>query len=507
MNYSLQEHFKRYDEDTSKYIEDLFRLFSDNILNKTTSLSVKSHILTVILQRRNTDIFRKLHSFLDLPEIVKACEILDAKRFKSQTQRKLEKYPNSKKLSKRINDLDILLEKRDDLSFSLSKIKMVKEWVRSLSREKIEYRAIMFSTDLWKKLADLTHLNPKTDFAESCSWFLPYCFGEKLPEGCIVQDYNMLNYDNFKELYSKHNFSFELIRSKLNLSSPYTYSFLDKEKIKQIKISIVNNEDLNTIIWYWDELVEEYNINDVLNRIKANNNESGNDIVLSYGKIVDVISKTNNDEVMKELVKIGEERLSKYNINLAQPVAIFGDQSGSMEIAIKTSGIITSLLCLICNASLHLFHDSDEFFSEPPRTITDAVKFGKEIKTKGSTAPASSLMYYYSRKITLASIILITDEEENTSYMGYRFADLYLKYLNEVCNDSPTKLVFISFSDQNKDAEMVSSLKNTLIGKIVNNKVMSSEEFNNLVKVFKFNVDDPDLNRMDVVLKYLSGNM
>ena len=510
MNYTFQEHFAHFNEDKTKYMDDVLRIFSDKILSKTAGLTVKSQILAVLLQNKDKESFKSLHKFLDLPEIVRACEILDTDRFKRQTKEKLKKHPESKKLVTRMAQLtsltDGLTGGYENLSFSLSKIKIVKQWVHSLTKDQIEYRAMLFpSTTLWKKLADLTHLNPTTDFPAGCEWFLPYCFGKPLPDDNIANKFKTMTYDNFAELYDKYNFAYELIRTKLKLDqSSVRYMSKDSEKIKSIKISIVNREKLTTVLWYWDELVEEYNIIDVLQRIR----NSEDSIDLSYGKIVDIISKTTNPEVMKELVKIGEERLNNYKINLEQPVAVFGDKSGSMEIAIKTSGIITSLLCCICNADLHLFHSHTQHFPDPPRTIADAVKFGKEVKTEGYTAPAASLMYYYVQQKKLATILLITDEEENNSCGGYRFADLYLKYLNEVCqNSSPTRLVFISFTDPNTDGVMVKCLKTSLIGRTVCGSLMTEERFNNLIKVFKFNVKDPDLNRMDVVLKYLSGCM
>lgn len=505
MDYSLQEHFKHYDEDASKHMGEVLRIFTDKILNKAAGLTTKSRILAVLLQRRDAERFKKLHSVLDLPEVVRACEILDAGRLQRQIEKKIAAHPTSSKLNKKKILAEELKEGNKNMSLSLSKIKIVKEWVKNLPKDKIEYRAMLFAPDLWRKLADLCHLNPKTDFADECEWFLPFCFGKPVEPGNIVYDYHHMTYGNFYESYEKHGFSYELIRAKLKLdqASVSRLSSSDRAWVKNIKISIVNREKINTVLWYWDELVEEYNVMDVVNRIK----ESDGQIDLSYGKIVDVISKTSNKEVLKELLKIGEERMTRYQINLAQPVAVFGDESGSMEVAIKTSGIITSLLCCLCNASLHLFHSVDEHFPDPPRTITDAVKFGKEVKTKGSTAPASSLMHYYKQKKRLATIILITDEEENESCEGQRFSGLFLRYLQDVCVNAPlTKLVFISFSDPNKDGAMVQSLRQMLVGRRINNCLIDDKKFDEIVKVFKFNVSDPDLNRMDIVLKYLSEN-
>ena len=41
----------------------------------------------------------------------------------------------------------------------------VKKLMHGLTKEQLEYRALMFSTNMWKRLADLLHLNPSVDFA------------------------------------------------------------------------------------------------------------------------------------------------------------------------------------------------------------------------------------------------------------------------------------------------------------------------------------------------------
>lgn len=496
MDYSLKEHFAKYAEDASKYMSDVLKLYTDKILSKEAGLTVKSHILTVFLQKLDQQRFRTLINHVDLPELTRACEILDAGRLKRQTQKKLEKYPESSKFKKIIADQDNLLDGLDSikLSLSLKKIKIVKTWVNNLTKEKIEYRAMMFPIDHWKKLADLTHLNPTKDFAKGCEWFLPYCFGSPIPEGNAVYDYNRLTKDNFFELYSKYDFSYEVLRNKLKDILKPSFG-CDSTKISNdIKTSIVNKEKLTTILWYWDELVNESNILDVLSRMK-NTTENVN---LSYGKLVDIIAKTTTPEVFNHLVKIAEEKLSTYSVAKDRlPVAIFGDRSSSMEVAIKTSSIIASLLCFLCNASLHLFDVKDDFILNPPKTIESAIKFANTVKTRGYTAPAVSLLPYYEQKTSVNTFIVVSDEEENTpatdptTNIGYGFADLFAKYVREV---NRAKVIFVSFSDPNKDADMVRALRNKL----------TTTEFDDLVKVFKFNVNDPDLNRMDIILKYLS---
>jgi hypothetical protein len=455
---------------------ETLRIFSDKILSRNAGLSVKSNILAVLLQRKDEERFKKLYSHIDLPELVRACEILDASRLKRQYQAKLEKNPNYTKIRSKLPQLTEMINDVDGLSLSLSKIKLVKGWVKSLPAEKLEYRAMMFPTDLWKKLANLTHLNPKNDF--SLDWFLEFCFGNPAPESTCVYDYQRLNCDNFFEIYEKHKFNYEIIRTKLDMKSNHA-------SLKDIKTMIIGNEDINTVLWYWEELVDSYNILDIVIKIKNENNL----VNLSYSKIVDLISKTENKEVLEELIKVGEMRLIQYQTKVKDSIAIFGDRSPSMDIAIKTSGIITSLLSCLCNADLHLFDSVNEHIVDAPKTIRDAILFGKNIKTRGSTCPAISLMHYVSNKKKVDTMVIITDEQENAACQGYRFARLYEKYINDV---HPAQLIFVSFSNPNKDEIMTQELKKVL-----------GDRYDSLVKVFKFNVNNPDLNRMDIVLKCL----
>ena len=43
------------------------------------------------------------------------------------------------------------------------------------------------------------------------------------------------------------------------------------------------------------------------------------------------------------------------------------------------------------------------------------------IQTGGGTTPASSLWPFYDKKEVIKTFIMVTDEEENGDYHGYRF--------------------------------------------------------------------------------------
>ena len=485
--YNLNDHFKQYTDKYMEYTKGVEMIFLDNIIRKSTSINAKAYILTVLLDKLDHSTFRKIMEKIDLPEMLKACKILDGNRLKRQILEKIKKYPTSKAYKNELINQEIKMKEYENeyttkLSLTSSKNKMIRKWTKSLLPTELEYRAIMFPLSMWKELADITHLHSSRDF--QLDWFLPYCFGKDLPEDNIVKDYKKMTTDNFYELYDKHNYSYELLRLKLDMKN-------DNKVMNKIKEYIIGHENITTILWWWDELIGNSkleNIDIVFNKLRDQGNTQ-----ISYGTIVDIISKTTNKQILNELLRLGEMRLLEYNIKSTGHIAVLGDQSGSMEVAIRTSGIIISLLCYICKASLHMFASENTTYINPPRTIEEAVEFGKNVRASGGTSPAASLMYLYKSKIVAKTIIIVTDEEENVPCEGYNFAKLYNKYFNEI---SPANLIFISFSNPNCDAQMVKDLRTVIGNSLV-------KEF---VKVFKFDVKNPDLNRMDIILHYLANN-
>ena len=521
MESSLKNHFVNYDDNPDNYFNDVLKIFKDEVLKRNTTKTVKANILTTLIQRKDIERFKILYEHLDIPEVLGACNILDANRFKRQLERQLNKTPDSKRIKKTIKQLDHLIDGVIGLSLNSSRINIIKGWVNFLTPSRLEYRALLFNLDSWKKLCDLLHLNPEKDF--SLKWFQPYCYGKPAPLGTIVNDFNNLTNDNFIELYNKHKFDYEIVRTKFIVaekkSKKSKKNAITKSKNvlsmnDQTKKVIIDKENINTVLWYLDELINPTNETNLLNRIIIEKDNMN----LSYGKMIDIIARLTNKETIDEMMKIANSKKETYHVNVERPVAVFGDQSSSMEIAIKTSGIITSLLTYICDASLDLFHSANNHIENPPREIREAIDFGKNIKTQGMTCPASSLGKYYDEKKVIKTIIIITDEEENTQCKikntealsrisgllseqalesipkfqqhTYDFARLYMKYHQEIY---PAKIVFISFSDPNHDAMMARELKKSL-----------GEDYDKYVKVFKFDVKNPDLNRMDIVLKHLS---
>jgi hypothetical protein len=199
--------------------------------------------------------------------------------------------------------------------------------------------------------------------------------------------------------------------------------------------------------------------------------------------------------VAKALTEIAARRLQEYKIDMDKAVVGLGDASSSMDVAIRTSSIIASVLCLVFEAKLHLFSNYD-YPVDAPRTVKDVIRMGKELCASGSTAPAASLKPYLDAKEEVHTFIVVTDEIENTSadgkWIGNRdewFAPLFKRYREEVY---PAKLVFVSFLPDRRDGPMVSALKAAI------------PEIDSDITQFLLDVNSPDLRKLDDLLNKLT---
>lgn len=85
------------------------------------------------------------------------------------------------------------------------------------------------------------------------------------------------------------------------------------------------------------------------------------------------------------MIPVAEKRLKQISLPLQPPVVVIGkitafitsiltflgDASGSMEIAIKTATIISSLLTVLANAELRFFNGANFFPHVNPKTIKE----------------------------------------------------------------------------------------------------------------------------------------
>lgn len=485
-----------YLKDRYRFIAEIYRCYDNQAIFKSMSLTAKTNAILVLLLGMEKGVLYKLHDRIDLPEMLKACKVLDSARYLRQLTRKLSKLHNPRRIRRQQLLIDKQMQLVAEFNYSPFKASLtgcrnttVKHWTRRIPPDVLQTRAFMFGVSNWKELADLVHLSRK-DF--KVNWFLDYCFGKPAPNNSLVQILNTIDTDNFGYYYTKYKLPYVCLRVA-------SEQFLLRS---EDKLLIVQQEQLDTILWYWNELNSPDT--ELVFALRLHTATSNQIKTLTYGKLLDAVLKTSDNSVLKSvLIGIAEQRLQVYkgqsNLSLnTHPVAILCDASSSMQVAIRTSSIFASLLSVLTEAKMLVFRARNNTINCPPKTVSQAISMATTIRAYGTTSPASSLYYLYINDIPAHTVVVVTDEEENIGYddngvsSKNNFAGLWKKYLNEVCPEA--RLVFISFTDSNRDGDMIKSLRN----------VMGDSYCRELITVHKVNRSNPDLNRLDYILASMS---
>ncbi len=482
----LKDHLDAQNNSYNEYLANYFLLTKK--YNTKLSIIKRAQILSSAIQRNDKEFAKYLFTDTqnyNLPVVIKTCAILDSRRYANRLSKKLEKITNKKKLAKYKSILENVkkLNGGADVSLTKSKCRFIKNsWINNLSKKELEYNIIQFPANSWKKIIDLLHLKPN-DF--KLEWFTKYVYEGVSPENSMVSECLHINNDNIVDIIKKYKLPYGFIKSK--------YSNLLTDEVKEILTSYM---PLNEIIANWNLFNSPSIYEKTATRLKEEK------LAMPYGELMKRLqsfhtNKNIDENMMNKLVNVASIELNNYNIKIEQPVVVFGDASASMDVAIRTSSIIMSILCSICNAKMHLFRKQDEFIENPPRNVDDVIDIGTKCKARGSTSPAASFYPYLEKKEVVKTFILVTDEEENTSYDGSWkrpiddgcFADLFKQYREKVY---PAKLVFISFLPNNKDGEMVKALKEKIPG------------IEKSIILFRLNNKKPDLRKLDSLLDMLT---
>lgn len=501
-------------ENSNLFCECLLGFLNDEstVLSSSTIAKCLACALAMATETHNHTYVEKIlrSRSVKLPEVLKACEILDSGRYHRQLLKKRAQLKNKKKISKldqQIHNLKVLNDGLGGevalaLNFSLtsSKIKIIREhWVKQIPQDKLEFYALMYELSSWKKLADLMHLKG-SDF--TVGWFLDYAFGKPAPEESIVsicKNIRTMSAIDVEKTILKYKPDYDFLRS---VKVPLT---------DQAKTAIATYTNPNTLLWWLDQFINVPNALDVI--------VSTASFELPYGVLIDklfltrkhlattskrqvnkhtfavetVCEPNKNSSIYKlyeRLLNLAEEKLHTYKLNLESPVAIFGDGSSSMDIAIKTSSIIMSVLCAICNAEMNIFRTGCEPIENPPTNVNGVIHFNEVTKAKESTNPAASLAPYYKAGQILNTIIVVTDEEENQKTMNMSFWELFDAYCKKL-NFVP-RVIFISFLSVGVKGQMISEVERRF------------PHYMEKIKQFRFNKSEPDLSKLDSILMLLS---
>ncbi|XP_022082129.1 uncharacterized protein LOC110974636 [Acanthaster planci] len=458
---SFEKHFNAQEKDRTKYIATLL------VLQKTGTevlQSAKARALAAAWARKDHDLADCLlaqRKAFGLVEVLKAATLLDSGRKMREWEKKLKrlqmqpKYKAQKvaKMKTTIHNLSAIKPSVGSLSGAVCR--HIHRWVRTIPPQDLEFYALHFPQEPWKKLADLVHFNPKTDF--QVPWFLPYCYGAPAPEDSIVAKCKDLDDEKANQLIASVDIPYTFFKShKIKLTNE------SKERIAKAE------KHLTALLWNYEDLTCPE-----VDRVIAERLRAGEVIDLPYGKLMerllvikelrtrDAAKKEETTELFERLISMAEKILKQTKLTVDSPVAVIGDRSPSMGTAIKTSTIIASLLTAIAKAELSFFSNRNTVPDKIPQTIEEVLHLASTLNTEGSTVPAASLLPYYEEKKVIKTFIMVTDEEENGTVRvngGFLyFHTLFKKYYEEVY---PAKLVFVSFlNSQNATGHMVRLLE------------------------------------------------
>ncbi|EAL69098.1 hypothetical protein DDB_G0276681 [Dictyostelium discoideum AX4] len=365
-------------------------------------------------------------------------------------------------------------------------IAIFKKFFKQVPRSTLEYFAYGQPKATWREIARLLHLGPK-DLCDEIPWFLSVMFGGSAPVGTRVYEFE-------KELKDPSKFTKERAIELINQFKP-TYAFLRKNLPEslfdgEMKAMVAEYEEIDALIWWLNELGKEEKVIEIIIKRITSGKESLKNV--SIGTLLERSMGLSQDSplfncLFPEILKKMTEQREKFV--LPPPISIFGDKSGSMDVAIRLSNIISFIISsLTPGAELSFFDCKNVPSPIPVDSLENLFKLKDLVKASGGTDPGVSMYKLLSEKVVKNYIVVVTDEEEN-GYKHGRFSELFIQYRKEVAPNC--KLVFISFIPQYSEGQMVGELRR------------KGFDSSTLIQI-PFDATNPDVSKIDGMLSSLS---
>ena len=198
LNCELSVHLSYYKQDPENYL-----LYSKEIFESLENKN-KAYIVSTLLQNLNKKFVTELP--LDIDEVLTACEILDSKRNIKNINSKLEKINIDCKKYEQLKKIKENFEKiseNNNFTLTLSKIKILKNWIKKIPEEKLIYQCLFpEKISKWKKISQICHFK-NSDF--SSNLFLNYCFNKNYPKNSLIakvlsEKNNTFTFENCKDI-------------------------------------------------------------------------------------------------------------------------------------------------------------------------------------------------------------------------------------------------------------------------------------------------------------------
>jgi len=522
---TLAQHVTAARDDEDEYLSS----FKDVLDNKVTiTTACKARALAACWTAGHHKVVDELMLTPDqctVAEVLSMLKLVDGPRQIRQLERKLSKLSTKRSKAKRIKLVQQIQNLRQELPTTdatcasatgpagttqpVTKelvgangalMKRVKKWAQLISAAKLEFFLLNFPTEPWKELSDLAHLKPDS---MQLQCFLPVCFGSPPPKGTLLAAMHECN--NSEDLP-------RLLKENPILSTCYSYlrkRFVAGSEYGTLcaaaKEALAAACPLEDVIWWYEELsgsvvsygrtvqgsknVEKIVHDRILKGESFLGQGEGANYSINYGKLMErlLLFKKMGLSFFKLLLPIAAAQLESIVIPTKARVAVMGDKSASMQVAVDSACVIGSVVSACLNAKLNFFDDKEVLPSVTPRSVEDVLKVCEEVRAGNCTAHAAALYPYYERKEKIDLFICVSDEGENRSTHGYRLAELFAKYRAEVHADA--KMFLVSFLHSTKEE-----------GHVKKNFERIGEE----VRQFRFDPSKPDLSKLPTLLGMLA---
>ena len=476
---SFMTHFTEQRDHYPMYSAVLLLLLHSKV---ALSAAAKARCLAACWAHGRRELAAHLLSFGDVfqfTEVLRAVKILDAPRKVRELEKKLQRLQKQGtakartlgRVRNRLNDLRAEIDVGQQTAVSGALCRQVQRWIAALPEGKLCFYALQMPKEPWQELSDVVHCSP-AHFA--VPWFLPFVYGKPAPADSMVASCVELDASNVDELVERFDVPYSYLRTKL----PGGVSQRIKERVAQY-------EPLTQVMWYYEEIGGSAEVDRLIDRRL----EAGDEPDFSYGKFMErlLFFRQQNAVFLPRLIPIAERRLHDIELPLEPPVVVLGDASYSMDVAIRTSTIIASLLAALCDADLRFFNVHSFPPHLVPRTVEQVLDVATNTRADGLTAPGCGIWEYYQARTVVKSFVVVTDEIENEPFREHFFAQLFYRYYTEVY---PARLVFVSFLENPKEkGRMVRALENLGITPLQ----------------FRLDARRPDLTKVDTLLGLLSA--
>jgi hypothetical protein len=361
------------------------------------SIATKARTVIALWATKNYAMVDEFLSTMLPAEVFKTAQLLDAPRKARQWQKKLDHFTakgfnlratTKAKIQQEINNNS---QENHPANLTSSFARRIRKWCKSFSQHRLDFFLLNFTSEPWKELADLVHLRA-SDF--EAPYFLPMIYGAEAPPEAPIAAYTNITTENLESVLVDHPYlteCYSYIRQKVKNG--------DIELNDTHKTILAQRAPLEDVLWYYEEL--SCSAADTAITTRLDNREPLTPVHgrANYSKLMERILtfRRKNLPFVGHLMEYAEEKLA--NIQLPEgeqhSVAVFGDCSSSMGVAVEVATIIGSLLSVYLKADLTFFNSGVVHPPLVPRGAADVITVTETIRATGSTSPAATLYPYY----------------------------------------------------------------------------------------------------------------